>query len=277
MLMVAGCGKAKINLNNAPYDPKITVEGYLYPAQTVSGIKLMRNYPLGDSINTSGLYLTPSGNNVTATINGTALTFDPQTQTYFNNQMTADYGKSYTLEVFATIDGTPLHTTSTTTTPQKGFSVLNNSLGNFSYGDSIAINYLPSPGTGFYVFSIVPDTANTENFIYNNNSLRKKLDSSDVATNLNQYEFRYGTVNNINSNESMSYTYYINSRNTLFYSTYTVVAFACDENAKDYILTSPNVQEIDGNFHEPVETFQGDGIGVFGSAITDTLRFMITK
>jgi len=277
ILVLAGCGKNHINLNNAPYDPKISVEAYLYPGQTVSDIKLMRNVPLDSSVNTSGLYLTPSGNGVVATINGTALTFDPQTQTYYNNQMVIDYNKSYTLEVYATIDGTQLHTTSTTVTPQKGFAVVNTNPGSFSYGDSIAINYLPSPGTGFYAFSIVPDTANTYNFIYNNNSLRKKLDSSDVATNLNQYEFRYATVNNINSYANLTYTYYVNSRNTLFYSTYTVVAYACDENAKDYILTSPNVQEVDGNFHEPVETFQGDGIGVFGSAIADTVKFEITR
>jgi len=277
ILVLAGCGKNSVNLNNAPYDPKITIEGYLYPGQTESNIKLMRNFPLDDSLNVSELYLTPSSNGVTATINGTPLMFDPQTQTYYNDQMMVDYGKSYTLEVSATIDGTQLHTTSTTTVPQKGFSVLNTDLGGFSYGDSIIINYMPSPGTGFYTFSIVPDTANTNNFIYNNNSLRKKLDSSDVATNLNQYKFRYGTVDNINSYANITYAYNINSRNTLFYSTYTVIAYACDENFKDFLLTSPNVQEVDGNFHEPIETFHGDGIGVFGSAIADTVRFAIVR
>ena len=277
MLAAAGCGKGKINLDNASYDPKITVEGYLYPGQGVSNIMLMRNFPLGDSLNPDELYLSPSTNGVSATINGTALNFDEQRRTYFNNLLITDYGKAYTLEVHATIDGTPLHLTSTTTTPQKGFSVLSNQIGKFSYGDSIAIEYLTSPGTGFYSFSIVPDTASTANFIYSNHSFRKKLDSSDVATNLNQYKYRYGTVDNINSLGGISYTYRINSRNTLFYSTYTVVAYACDENMKDYILTSTNVQEIDGNFHEPVETFQGSGIGVFGSAIADTVRFSIVR
>jgi len=273
---LSSCGKPGINLNNAPYQPKIAVEGYLYPGMTISHISLMRNFPLGDSIKTSTLYLSPSGNNVTATINGAALTFDPQTQTYYNTQMTVDYGKSYTLEVSATIDGTQLHTTSTTTTPQKGFSVTNNSLGSFSYGDSIKINYVPSPGTGFYAFSIVPDTASTKNFIYDN-YYRDKVDSSDVADNMNDYEFRYGAVDNINSYIGTAYTYNISDRNTWFYSTYTVIAYACDTNFKDYILTAPSVQEIDGNFHEPIETFQGDGIGVFGSAIADTVRFSITR
>lgn len=274
--ILSGCGNPGINLNNAPYNPKIAVEGYLYPGHTITHISLMRNYPIGDSVTQSNLYLTPSENNVSATINGVSLTFDPQTQTYYNNQTVVDYNKSYTLEVFATIDGKQLHTTSLTTTPQKGFSVLDNSLGNFSYGDSITINYFPSPGTGFYAFSIVPDTASTKNFIYNNN-YRDKLDSSKVADNLNDYEFRYGTVDNINSYAGTTYSYNIGTRNTWFYSAYTVIAYACDQNFKDYILTAPTVQEVNGNFHEPIETFQGDGIGVFGSAIADTVRFEIVK
>ncbi len=276
LIMIAGCGKPGININNAPYNPKITVEGYLYPGETVSSIRLMRNFPINSPVNVSSIFLTPSGNKVKATINGTPLTFDQQTLSYYSNQITVDYGKQYTLEVYATIDGTPLHTTSTTITPQKGFSVMKKGLGNYSYGDSIQINYVPSPGTGFYAFSIVPDTANTGNFIYNN-SLRKNIDSSDVSDRLNEYRFRYGTVDNINSNASIMYAYYVTERNTWFYSSYTVVAYACDENFKDFLITSPNVQEVDGNFHEPVETFQGDGIGVFGSAISDTLRFTIVR
>jgi hypothetical protein len=277
ILTVFGCGKPKIDLTDAPYNPKITVEGYLYPGQTVTDIKLMRNFSLGNSIDPAELYLTPSMNNVSATINGMPLSFDPQTKTYFNNQITIAYETEYTLEVYATIDGTKLHTTSTTLTPQKGFMVLKNNLGVFTYGDSIIVNYVPSQGTGFYVFSIIPDTTNTKNFIYNNNNLRKTLDSSDVANNLNQYKFRYGVVDNIDSYLNKIYTYNISSRNTWFYSSYIVIAYACDENFKDFILTAPNVQEIDGNFHEPVEIFQGDGIGVFGSAIADTLSFTIIK
>ncbi len=276
LVLIAGCGKPGINLDNAPYNPKITVEAYLYPGKTVSDIRLMRNFPIGGALNISSIFLTPSGNDVKATINGTPLSFNPQTLSYYSNQITVDYGKQYTLEVFATIDGTPLHTTSTTTTPQKGFSVMNKNLGNFSYGDSIRIDYTPSPGTGFYAFSIVPDTASTTNFIYKN-SLRKNIDSTDVSDRLNEFRFRYGTVDNINSDAGINFSYYITNRNTWFYSSYTVVAYACDENFKDFLITSPNVQEVDGNFHEPIETFQGDGIGVFGSAIADTLRFMIVR
>ncbi len=274
--MIAGCGKPGINLNNAPYNPKITVEGYLYPGQTVSTIRLMRNFPIGTQLNPQTFFLTPSGNNVTATINSKLLKYDPKSYSYYNNQIKVNYGEKYTLEIYATLDGTQMHTTCTTITPQEGFSVLNKNLGTFSYGNSITITYKPSPGTGFYAFSIVPDSASTKNFIYNN-SLRKNIDTSDVANNLNEFKFRYGTVDNINSNTNNTYSFNVNIRNTWFYSSYTVVAYACDENFKNFILTAPNVQEIDGNFHEPVETFQGDGIGIFGSAIADTLRFRIER
>ncbi|MHB8337130.1 MAG: DUF4249 domain-containing protein [Ignavibacteriaceae bacterium] len=275
--MIIECGNPGVNVNNAPYEPKITVEGYLYCGESVHDIKLMRNYALGAPVDQSQLYLTPSLNSVSITINGNPLTFDPQTDSYYNSQMYVDYGKTYTLEVFATIDGKKLHTTSTTTTPQKGFTVLDKNLGQFKYNTNpITITFNTSPGTGFYVFSIVPDSASLSNFIYNN-VFRSNLDSAKIANNFNDYKFRHETLNNINSFTSTAYSITLNVRDTWFYSSYTVIAYAGDENFKDYLITAPSVQEFDGNFHQPVQIFNGDGIGVFASAIKDTVRFSITK
>lgn len=275
--MIIECGNPGVNVNNAPYEPKITVEGYLYCGESVHDIKLMRNYALGAPVDQSQLYLTPSLNDVSITINGNPLTFDPQTDSYYNSQMYVDYGTTYTLEVFATIDGKKLHTTSTTTTPQKGFTVLDKNLGQFKYNTNpITITFDTSPGTGFYVFSIVPDSASLSNFIYNN-VFRSNLDSAKIANNFNDYKFRHETLNNINSFTSTAYSISLNVRDTWFYSSYTVIAYAGDENFKDYLITAPSVQEFDGNFHQPVQIFNGDGIGVFASAIKDTVRFSITK
>ena len=47
-----------------------------------------------------------------------------QTNTYYNNQINIDFGKTYMIEVSAAIDGKNLHTTSSTTTPLKGFRVI---------------------------------------------------------------------------------------------------------------------------------------------------------
>ncbi|HUX61030.1 MAG TPA: hypothetical protein VMV32_06945, partial [Ignavibacteriaceae bacterium] len=129
---------------------------------------------------------------------------------------------------------------------------------------------------GFYVFSIVPDSASLSNFIYNN-VFRSNLDSAKIANNFNDYKFRHETLNNINSFTSTAYSITLNVRDTWFYSSYTVIAYAGDENFKDYLITAPSVQEFDGNFHQPVQIFNGDGIGVFASAIKDTIRFSIIK
>ncbi len=110
-----------------------------------------------------------SGNSENAIINGTALAFDQKTQTYYTNAIKTDYGKQYTIEICATIDGTPL--LKTKTTPYEGFSVMKNSLGSFIFGYSVLIKYIPSSGTGFCAFSIVPPLP-AQNFIYDN-SLRK--------------------------------------------------------------------------------------------------------
>lgn len=276
-LLFAECGSPGVNVNDAQYEPKITVEGYLYCGETVKDIRLMRNFPLGAPLDQSRLYLTPSGNNVSVTVNGTPLNFDPGTDTYYNEDMKIGYGETYTLEVFATIDGKNLHTTSATTTPRKGFEVLQKNLGQLKYNTSFpSITFKTSPGTDYYIFSIVPDSASTSNFIYEN-ALRSNEDSARVANDLNDLKFRYGTMNNINSYNGQTYTYTVQLNQTWFYGTYTVTAYAGDANFKDYVMTAPSVQEFDGNFHEPVLIFNGDGIGVFASAIRDTVRFAIIK
>jgi len=138
------------------------------------------------------------------------------------------------------------------------------------------VKFKTSPGTIFYQFSIVPDTASTNNFIYNN-VLRSSLDSSKVIDNFNNYKFREGTLDNLNSYLDIVYSFLIDVRDTWFYSSYTIIAYAGDKNFKDYFSTAPSVQESDGNFHEPILIFTGDGIGVFASAIRDSIKFSIVK
>lgn len=275
--ILSGCGKGAVNVDNAPYVPKIVVEGYLYCGQTVSDIRLTRNFPIGAQVDSSQIVLTPTGNNVKATVNGITLSFNPATQTYYTNRITVGYGRTYTLDVSADVAGSALHTASTTTTPQKGFELLQRDMGSFPYDSpSLGLRFVTSPGTGFYAFSIVPDTAGTANFIYDN-VYRNKIDSSEVAKDLNDFKFRDEIDHNIDSYSGTPYSLPISSSNTWFYGRYTVVAYAGDENFADYVLTAPNVQQLDGNFHEPVLIFQGDGIGVFASAIVDTATFTISK
>jgi hypothetical protein len=56
-----------------------------------------------------------------------------------------------------------------------------------------------------------------------------------------------------------------------------MIVYAADENYRLFSLSYKNVQEFDGNFHEPKVTLQGDGIGVFASMIADTVYFKVNK
>ena len=62
---------------------------------------------------------------------------------------------------------------------------------------------------------------------------------------------------------------------TWFYANYRVIVYGGDKNFKDYFITAGRVQQFDGNFIEPEFHLTGDGIGVFGSAVRDTVTFSI--
>lgn len=276
MLLLTGCGDPAVNLTNTSYNPKIAVEAYMFCGETVKNIKLTRNFALGTPIG-NDMYLTPAKNKVSAFINGMALSYDPTTKTYFNDQIVVEYGKTYRLEISAQIDGKDLYTTSTTTTPNKGFTILNKYLGMVKYGTSPAdIQFKTSAATDLYIFSIVPDTASIENFIYNN-PYQPDIKTSDLEKNFNEFKFKYEILSDLNSYTDSTYLHSLQKYDYWFYSSYTITAYAGDRNFRYYLMTAPNVQEFDGNFHEPIEIFQGDGIGVFASAIRETIRLTIYK
>ena len=62
-----------------------------------------------------------------------------------------------------------------------------------------------------------------------------------------------------------------------FYSDYEIIVYAVDENYRKYLQTFQDVREPDGNFHEAAFSFEGDGIGVFGSYIADTTFISVTR
>jgi hypothetical protein len=272
------CGDPNVDLNSVTYEPKIAVEGYIYANQTVANIKIMRNYRLGSDVNLNKLYLTPEDNSTSVTINGTALQFDPLTKTYYNNSILVEPGKTYTLEVSAVIDGKKLQTESVTTVPQKGFSILSEHvLGTLKYNqEPIVITYTPSAGTEIYLFSILARDASVSSFIYTNPYVTN-IDSVDVRKNINDYKMQYQAVSEINSNTTSTYTLKIDAFRIWFYGSYRIAVYAGDINFKNYFFTSNNVEEDDGNFHEPIQVLKGDGIGVFASAIKDTIVFNIIK
>lgn len=275
--ILTSCGQPDIDITSSVYNPKITVEGYLYCNESVKDIRLSRNFMLNTKHDLNSLVLTPRQNDVVVTINGVPLNFDAEKNSYYNNNILIECGKTYRLDVNAVIDGKQLHTSSATTTPQKGFSVTNNNLGTIRYHQALPIiEYTTSPGVSYYIFSIMPDYASLENFIYDN-PYEPNKDTTDLLKDFNSYRFQCAVIKDINPSGGRSFKYSIEGYNSWFYGSYTVTVYAGDNNFGDFLLSSNNVQEMDGNFHEPIQSFEGDGIGVFGSAIKDTVKFVLVK
>ena len=266
------CGDPAIEIEEVQYEPKISVEGYLYPGETVNKIKLSRNFPLETTIDSVNLILTPANNSVAASINGVQLLFDETNGWYYNNNLLIENDKAYKLEVSAVIDGRQLFTESETTTPQNGFQLLEKDLGTIKYIQQRAnIRFNPAPGTDFYAFSIRAENATLDNFIYNNPYFPNQ-ERKDIEENFNDFLYQMNLVININSIDNI-FEYEIRELDTWFFTNYKVIVYGGDENFKDYLLTVNRVQQPDGNFIEPEFHFTGDGIGVFGSAVKDTVTF----
>ena len=277
LIVFTKCGDPDVNITTSQYEPKIAVEGYLFCGETIKDIRLTRNFEIGKHQDLDKLYLTPAENNLVATINGIPLIFDPYSETYYNDQMTIDYGKTYKIEISAVIDGKQLTASSTTTTPQKGFYVLNHDLGTAKYRESpLKIEFKTSPGTDLYIFSFIADSASIKNFIYDNPYF-PNMDTADIRDDYNSFRYGLNSASDINSYSDKVYSYEIQGYDTWFYGPYTVTVYAGDKNMRYYLATATEVQEMDGNFHEPMQIFEGDAIGVFASAIKETVKFGIKR
>lgn len=277
LLFLASCGDPAVTVDESQFTPKIAVEAYLYTGEPVNNIKIMRNFPLATDIDSLSLFLHPDVDNVEISINDIDLNFDPVTQTYYKSEMYIEENKPYTLKVSANIDGIQLSTSSTTITPKKGFEFREKNLGTFKYGtNKPLISFNTSPDIDFYAFSAVPESASVESFIYDN-SLFPDLDPEDVEDEFNRYSHQAKYITNINIANLQEFSFTLEDYDSWFYGPYHVIGYAGDKNFRDFAFTSGNVQEFDGNFHEPLFHFEGDGIGVFGSAVRDTLYFKLVK
>jgi len=127
-----------------------------------------------------------------------------------------------------------------------------------------------------YIFSMIAESASLKNFIYEN-PYYPNYDSNDVWTDYNNFRFQLDELSDIDSYSSNVYTFIVEGHDTWFYGPYTVTVYAGDRNLRYYLATAMEVQEMDGNFHEPYPIFDDDGIGVFASAIRETVKFTIIK
>lgn len=288
VVMLISCGEPTVNIGPDIYSPKIVIEGYLIPEKKVENIRITRNFPLNTTPNPGSIILS---NAVVKLIDLQTnkeyqLEYNPSKYSfeYNKNDLVIDYDKSYKLIVSAYVDSKKLEASSITKTPKKGFKILREEsiLDSLKYRETddkgeiknFEITFSPSNGTTFYLFSIVALDADTSTFIFDNPYF--EIDKNDLKKNFDYYKYQLKWLQNINSSiEKINFK--IDWLDTWFYGNYRVIVYAGDENFRQFVLTYRNVQEIDGNFHDPRLNINGDGIGVFGSYIADTVYFKILK
>ncbi len=291
-LLLSACGKVSVDVDESTYEPKIVVEGYIYPGQSPAKIILTRNYPLNTEIDLGAFYITDA--NVSITDMKSDETFDLDydafsfSYKYKGNDFVIDYNRSYRINLKATIDGKELTASCVTTTPADGFDIVSDEslLGTQKYttavenGTKFNLKFKRSPTVDSYITSIVALDASFNNFIEDNIMGLSRSDFADTTDSDDLRYFNYiknqsqWTQTRLGGGDDLS-AMDIEWYSTWFYGTYRVIMYCADENMTEYYLTHSTIQEVDGNLLEPKFHFEGDAIGVFGSAIPDTVYFVI--
>lgn len=283
-VMLMACGQGNVSITEATYQTKIVIQGVLVPGH-IPQVKLRRNFPLNAVVDPAEIPLRDASVTITDE-EGVEydLSYNPVTRSYEVPQLEVEYGKTYTLNADATIDGQALHASSTTTVPNAGFKILEDQsrLGKLFYRQrddqgniiNFKIVFERSPGTGYYLVSIVAIDPDTSNYIYDNPY--NDNTPADVLADFEEYKYNYYWIQDRPLTAGVSSTkilwLYI-----YFYCKYRVIIYAADRNLRDFQSTHEVVQGIDGNFHEPAFHIEGDGIGVFGSAVVDTAYFDVLR
>jgi len=284
----SSCGESIIDLGMETFEQKIVIEGFLYPGKKVDGIKLTRNFPLNTKPNPATLLIQDAEVRLVDLQNNKefklGFNLKKLSYEYSGSGLSISYDNSYKLLVSTSIDGKIYFASSVTKTPKKGFSINHSKTisGIISYRERDKygnVKELPlvcnlSEGTTYYPISIVALEASDTTFIYEN--AFREVKRENVIKNLDNYKYQKRLLQNLNP-EGLTVTYDINWLSIWFYGNYRIIVYAGDENFRLFSLTNSNVQEFDGNFHEPKINIQGDGIGVFGSVIADTAYFKIKE
>jgi hypothetical protein len=289
-LLLMACGKTSVTIDERTYEPKIVIIGYLYPERPVSNIQITRNFPVGTTIDKNQIALSEASVTLSDIASNSAyeLTYNPITFAfeYRDDDLKIEYGNSYRLDVSVTIDGTNLQASSTTIVPKEGLEIDHESsvFGDLFYRETDEtgklitpqVAYRQSENSAFFLLSISALDASIESFIYENPfgfDIKDALEDDAEIENF-QYSARWTKPENQNGGISIIE---ISWFQLWFYSPYRLVLYAGDENFYHFFSTHRSVQSIDGNLHEPLFHIDGDGIGVFGSAVIDTLSLNILK
>jgi hypothetical protein len=285
LICLSACGEGHVDITDAPYSPMIVINAYIFGGQKVQDIKITRNIPLTQNIDTAKIILADAivkiidlGGNKEFPLTYNPLKFSFE---YEGNDLIIEYGKSYKIDVLAKIDGKVLHASSNTTVPLSGLKADNHDLGDIVYRETeingtvkkIKIAFKPSEESIATNLSIVAMDATTGSFIYNN-FYYTETDTQKIEHALYRYKQNYAFQIGI-APGIQDFSIEVDWFTIWFYGRYRVIIYAADKNFYDYFITAQNVMELDGNFHEPKMHIDGDGVGVFGSAVTDTVYFTV--
>ena len=287
LALLAACGKGQVQVTNNSYEPRIVIEGVVLPGHPVGDIRIGRNFRVDENLRLApSIVLSDADVVLVDEQDGRrfSLTFRDAQRSgdnyldgryeYPGDDLTIEHGNSYTLEVRATLEGEQLFARATTTVPAAGFRIAAAPPSESTYrqrdahGDLINLELTieRSPGTTFYLMTATPLRAETDNFIYDNPFTDEKPGSLDLG----DFNYNWEWIQNTPATAGRS-TMGLFWWNLWFYGRHRIVVYAVDKNWSNFLQTFDEVQEEDGNFHEPLFKVEGDGIGYFGSAIADTV------
>jgi hypothetical protein len=290
ILLLIACGKTSVTIDDRTYEPKIVIIGYLYPEHPVRDIQITRNFPIGTTIDKAEMALDEAFVTLTDISSNTVydLAYNPLRFSfeYTGDDLEIEYGQSYRLDVSATFDNVSLQASSTTTVPDRGLEIdrENSIFGDLFYRQTDEngaiiqpqVTYKQSDNSAFFLLAISALDASIETFIYENPfgfDIKDALEDDAEIENF-QYTSRWTRPENQNGGFSiLEYSWF----QIWFYGPYRLVLYAGDENFYHFYATHRTVQSVDGNLHEPLFHIEGDGIGVFGSAVIDTISLNILK
>ena len=293
--LLSACGEPGVQVTNSSYEPRIVIEGLLLPDHPVRNIHIARNFRVDEDLSQTPLLLPQAEAVITDEESGQhfELTFIPFPhagvtpdfyKSYFayegDAELTIRHGASYSIKVSAQVEGEELVARATTTVPERGFRIEALSHQRFRYrergadGEVIVpeITIQRSAGTGFYVKTVVPLEPAVDSFIFDNPFTDEKANDLDLT----DFDYRVEWIQNTPATPGLS-SMRVFWWDVWFYGRHEIVIYAADANYAAFMQTFFEVQEPDGNFHEPVFSIEGDGIGYFGSAIADTIYVDITR
>jgi len=297
--VLTGCGDPGVTIDRGTYEPKIVINGFIYPGENISRIKIARNFAVGDSINLADEALSNAEVWVTRLSDGNTvrLSYEKQTRSFEDNSVPVQIlpvvqGESYRLDVKAAIDGIDLQASSTTTVPSnRDFGIDESRFADtliYNWRDAFGIVnypkvYYAQGGTGyaadaaFYVMALTSLDGTEETFILDNpfgfdvKEAKERNEDFDIE----ELKYRYQWArpeNQVEGNWSVFEIYWFN---LWFYGRYRLILYAGDKNFYHFFMTSNRLMDMDGNLHEPEFDIEGDGIGVFGSALKLTRSFYV--